>query len=385
MSATTNQGGRTHLMNMNIAMDVSSTAGFRTGTEEYIEGLVYGLFKLGIAVVGVGRQNQGLQPDEPCLGLDVRSSPSPIAKWWWEYYGVRRVPRDVNVLHIPFMAHPEGRLSVPSVVTVHDLIPYRLDAYRKSVKEQRYFSHIGRAMPYADCLVAISQATYNDLSELFPSLVNKTVVIPNGVHHHYFEEMPIEQVGFVARRFGLRRRPRMLYAGGYDERKNVGTLIRAMKGVFARHPGGELVLVGAKDNLTIRRQVQDQGIEGRVVVTPFVSRADLVALYNGADVFVYPSRFEGFGLPPAQALAVGIPVVASDIPPIQEVVREYGTLVNPNSVEAWVSAIDEVLNGSDSLQRRVTEGQAYAQAFSWPHIAEAYLKIYEDVVKGRRS
>lgn len=383
MSATMNQGGRAHLMN--IAMDISSTAGFRTGTEEYIEGLVYGLYKQGIEVVGVGRPNQGLQPDKARLGLDVRSSPSPIAKWWWEYYGVRRVPRHVNVLHIPFMAHPEGRLSVPSVVTVHDLIPYRLDAYRKSVKEQRYFSHIQRAMPYVDRLVAISQATYSDLAEFFPSLIAKTVVIPNGVHHHYFEEIPIEEVGLVARRYGLRRRPRVLYAGGYDERKNVGTLIQAMRGVFAMHSGGELVLVGAKDNLSIRRQVQDQGIESRVVVTPFVSRADLVALYNGADVFVYPSRFEGFGLPPAQALAVGIPVVASDIPPIREVVGEYGTLVNPNSVEDWVDAINQVLNASDSLQRQVEEGQAYAQAFSWPRIAQAYLKTYENVVKERQS
>lgn len=369
---------------MNIAIDLSSTAGFRTGTEEYIEGLVYGLRRAGTQVVGVGRKTQALLPDKPRLGLDLRRSPSPFGKWWWEYYGVRRVPKDIELLHIPFMAHPEGRLAVPTVVTVHDLIPYRMAAYRQSVKEHRYFAHIERALPFADRLVAISQATYDDIAEYFPHLLNKTVIVPNGVHPDYFEELSADQVAHVVRRYGLHRHPRILYAGGYDERKNVGTLLHAVGEVFRTRRDGELILVGAKDNLAIRRQVVENGLDTRVVVTPFVSRADLVALFNSADLFVYPSRYEGFGMPPAQALAVGIPVVASNIPPIREVVNEYGILVDPDSSEAWADAIGRILDSPASAQRMVADGQIYAENFSWARIARDYAAVYREVIKGRK-
>ena len=370
---------------MNIAIDVSITAGFRTGTEEYIEGLVYGLRRSGVQVVGVGRQMQPLVPDKPRLGMDLRPSPPPLAKWWWEYYGVRRVPKDVELLHIPFMAHPEVRLAVPTVTTVHDLIPYRLASYRKSVKEQRYFAHIERALPLADRLAAVSEATRDDIAEFFPELLSRTVVIPNGVHPDFFADVPAEQIGVVTRRYGLRRHPRILYAGGYDERKNVGTLIRAMGTVFQTRRDGELVLVGAKDNLFIRRQVAESGLEARVVVTPFVSREDLVAMFNSADVFVYPCRFEGFGMPPAQALAVGVPVVASDIPPIREVVREYGVLVDPESEEAWADAIGRILDSPAAAQRMVQEGHVYAENFSWIRRAHEYAAVYQEAIKGRQT
>lgn len=371
---------------MNIAIDVSNTAQFRTGTEEYIEGLVFGLNRAGVQVVGIGREAEALLPDQPRLGLSLRQSPSPITKWWWEYYGIRRAPHDVDLLHIPFMAHPERRLAVPSVVTVHDLIPFRLQQYRKNVKERHYFAHIERALPYADKLVAISEATMADIQELYPKWAPQTVVIPNGVHPDFFQEVDLDQINQVIRRYGLRQHPRVLYAGGYDERKNVGTLIRAMAEVFQHRRDGELVLVGAQDNLGVRRMVGEwKSLEGRVIVTPFVSRSDLVTLYHSADLFVYPSRYEGFGMPPAQALAVGVPVVSSDIPSIREVVKDYGVLVNPDSVDAWVDAVGRMLDSPATAQKLVQEGQAYAQNFAWESIARRYLDVYQDVVKGRRG
>ncbi len=370
---------------MNIAIDVSNTAGFRTGTEEYIEGLVYGLHRAGVSVVGIGRDTQALLPDKPGLGLDVRQRPSPFAKWWWEYYGVRRVPRDVDVVHIPFMAHPETRLSQPSVVTVHDLIPFRLANYRHSIKERRYFAHVARALPFADRLVAISEATKHDMAEVFPELLAKTVVIPNGVHPDFFVEVDVERVSQITRRYGLRRHPRILYAGGYDERKNVGTLITAMAEVFQHRKDGELVLVGAQDHLSVRRQVAEAGLDARVVVTPFVTRTELVALYHSSDLFVYPSRYEGFGMPPAQALAVGVPVIAGDTPAVREVVQDFGLLVEPDNIDGWVDAIGRVLDSPAMVHKLMAAGQEYAVRFAWEEIAQRYLAVYQAAAKERNG
>lgn len=371
---------------MNIAMDVANTAGFWTGTEEYIEGLVYGLHRAGASVVGVGRETQALLPDKPRLGLDVRNRPGPLAKWWWEYYGVRRVPRDVDILHIPYMAHPSVRLAVPTVVTVHDLIPYRLSSYRHSMKERQYFAHVQRALPHADRLVAISETTLHDLAEIFPQLVSKARVILNGVHPDFFREVDHERLTQTVRRLGLRHRPRVLYVGGYDVRKNVGTLIEAMAEVLRQHPDGELVLVGAQDQLEIRRHLVQAGIDGRTVVTPFVSRSDLVALYRSADLFVFPSRYEGFGMPPAQALAVGVPVIAGDTPAVREVVQHYGELVPPDDRDAWVDAIGRALGSPAALQKRSTEGQQYAEAqFAWESVSHRYLALYQEAAKERQG
>lgn len=369
---------------MNIAVDVSSTAGFRTGTEEYIEGLVFGLHRVGLGVVGVGRETQALVPDKPRLGLPLRASPSLWRKWWWEYLAIRHVPRDVDVLHIPFLAHPTARLAIPSVVTVHDLIPFRLASYRKNLKERQYFRHVERALPFADRLVAISEATRQDMVELFPALAGKVSVIPNGVHPDYFQDVDGERISQVLRRYGLRQRPRLLYVGGYDDRKNVPLLIRAIREVFQHRRDGELVLVGAQDNLVIRRLVAELGLETRVAVTPFVSRNELVALYNSADLFVYPSRYEGFGLPPAQALVVGVPVIASDIPALREVISDYGVLVSPDAQDGWVDAIQRSMDTPATLHKMVVEGQLYAERFSWERVAAAYVTVYRLAIEGRR-
>ncbi|MCY0878278.1 MAG: glycosyltransferase family 1 protein [Firmicutes bacterium] len=369
---------------MNIAIDVSTTAGFRTGTEEYIEGLVFGLHRAGVGVVGVGRETQALVPDKPRLGLPVRPSPSVWRKWWWEYVAIRRVPRDVDVLHIPFLAHPQARLAIPTVVTVHDLIPFRLASYRKNLKERQYFSHIERALPFADRLVAISEATRQDALELFPALAGKLSVIPNGVHPDFFADVDGERISQVLRRYGLRQRPRLLYVGGYDERKNVPLLLRAIADVFRRRRDGELVLVGAQDNLVIRRLVAELGLDARVAVTPFISRAELVALYNSADLFVYPSRYEGFGMPPAQALVAGVPVIASDIPALREVVGDYGVLVAPEAQDAWTEAIQRSMDTPATLHKMVVEGQLYAERFSWERVATAYVGVYRLAIEGRQ-
>lgn len=369
---------------MNLAIDVSTTAGFRTGTEEYIEGLVFGLQRSGVQVVGIGRRSQALLSDKPRLGLDIRPKPSVLRKLWWEYYGVRRLPPDVQVVHIPFMAHPTVRMRVPSVVTVHDLIPFRLTSYHQSWRERSYFRHVARSLPYADRLVAISQATLSDLATLFPSLVPKAVVIPNGVHPEFYEKVPAERVARLTRRFALRQRPRVLYVGGYDERKNVKMLLKAMALAFAGRREGELVLVGAEEVPEVRRWLDEVKLTDRTILTPFVSREELVALYSDADVFVYPSRYEGFGMPPAQALAVGVPVVASDIPPVREVIQHFGVLVDPDSVEAWTVAVQRAMDSPAAMHQMVIEGQSYAERFSWRAIALQYKSVYQDAIQGRQ-
>ncbi|MDA8192849.1 MAG: glycosyltransferase family 1 protein [Thermaerobacter sp.] len=369
---------------MKIAMDVSGLAELRTGTEEYIEGLVWGLNRQGVSVVGMGRHGP-LLPDQPGLGLPARPDPSLWRKWWWETVGVKRVPPAVELLHIPHLSHPASRLPVPSVVTVHDLIPWRLPSYRHRWRERAYFSQIKRTLPYATALVAISEATRGDIADFFPGLASKVTVIPNGVHLDFFLPVDVALMEAAHRRNGLRRHPRLLYVGGYDARKNVPTLIEAARRVFDRVKDGELVLVGAAGRAEVLRAAASAGIGDRAILTPFLSRREVVALYHAADVFVFPSRYEGFGLPPAQALAAGVPVVAGNTPAVAEVLRESAILVDAESGEAWVEAILRVLETPALAQKMAARGKIRAQDFSWEKVAEQYVTLYRRLAGGGRE
>ncbi|MCL5012640.1 MAG: glycosyltransferase family 4 protein [Firmicutes bacterium] len=362
-------------------MDISIMGNCRTGTEEYTEGLVWGLNRVGIQVLGVGRKNQAILPDRACLGLEARPKRSLWEKWWWENIGILSSVKDVSLVHIPYMMHPPRNLSVPTVVTVHDLIPYRLQAYHGRLRERVYFSQIRRYLPNATQIVAISQSTYRDIADFFPQLAQKVTVIANGVHPDYFHPVAVEQMERLTASYGLAKRPRLLYVGGYDARKNVHTILQACQKIFSRMKDGELVLVGALHHEPTLRAVKELGLEDRVIFTPYLLRNQVVGLYQAADLFVYPSMYEGFGLPPAQALAMGVPVIAGDIPAVSEVVGDSGLLVSPHNVDEWVETISRVIQTPALAQKMAARGRARAEDFNWENIAEQYQKLYRRLVR----
>ncbi len=366
---------------MKIAMDISIMEECRTGTEEYTEGLVWGLHRIGTQILGIGHQGRALLPDRSCLGLTPRPKRSPWHKWWWETFGIMSGPQDISLVHIPYMMHPPKAFRVPSVVTVHDLIPYRLQAYHGRLKEKLYFSQVRKYLPLATQIVAISQATYHDIADIFPKWVPKVTVIPNGVHPDYFRPVAVEQMEKLISRYHLTRRPRLLYVGGYDARKNVRTLLEACQRVFSRLKDGELVLVGGLHHESTVRFVEELDLTDRVILTPFLSRSVVVALYQAADLFVYPSTYEGFGLPPAQALAMGVPVIAGDTSAVSEVVEDSGLLVPPSDVSAWSDTIMKVVQTPALAQKMAARGRARAEDFSWENIAAQYLKLYQRIVQ----
>jgi glycosyltransferase involved in cell wall biosynthesis len=279
------------------------------------------------------------------------------------------------------MTHPPKPFRVPSVVTVHDLIPYRLEQYHARARERAYFREVRKNLRMATHLIAISEATFADIQSIMPGLAGQVTVIPNGIHPAYFISPDTEHLEDLTRRFSLRRHPRILYVGGYDLRKNVGTLIQAASRVF-KETDGELVLVGAQGLQGIKELVAGAGIGDQVIATPWLSRDDLATLYQTADVFAYPSIYEGFGMPPAQALAAGIPVVAGDSAAVREVVEDAAILVEPTAVELWADSLLQVIENPALAQKMVARGRELAQDLSWDQVAAKYQAVYERLVSG---
>ncbi|MGC8488018.1 MAG: glycosyltransferase, partial [Clostridia bacterium] len=169
-----------------VGLDGSVLRQFNTGTEEFIESLVRGLYRIGVNLCGIGCAKP-LEPDQERLGQPLREKRPPWAKWRWETAGLvsEAAAAGVNVLHIPYMAHPPGALALPTVVNVHDVIPYRFPAYQRRFRDRQYFKALRGRLQFATRLVAVSRATADDFAVVFPHLTDRLEVIPIGPDEAY--------------------------------------------------------------------------------------------------------------------------------------------------------------------------------------------------------
>ncbi len=358
-------------MTVTVGLDTAPLAGQHTGTEEVLEGLLYGLAAVDQPVVALAHPGQRLDPSLPDLGVKPTPRPSHGAKWRWETSGLARAAAAaaVDVVHVPYLAHPPRALPVPTVVTVHDLIPYLYPGYQRRLRAKIYFRRVAQHVAHARRLVAVSESTWHDIAAVFPAWHSRVVVIPNGVHPAYFADPDPKEVQAARAELNLSGgEPLLLYAGGYQPHKNVPLLAAAAESAGRTTLGLRLVLVGAAGALAT----------GSTVATPLprVSRARLRALYALATLVVCPSRYEGFGLPAAQGLAAGTPVLASDIPAHREVLGDAACLLPVDAPERWADAIGSLVQEARRREDLAGVGRERAEAFRWEIAARHYQALY---------
>jgi glycosyltransferase involved in cell wall biosynthesis len=268
------------------------------------------------------------------------------------------------------------------ISTLHDLAPLIVpEAYSIPFAfSSRMLSFTSRFM---DSIIAVSSSTRNDLLAHFkvdPKLVS---VVPLGVDTDAFRPSDRNKAAlFVKREFGLAG-PMLLHVGGSHPRKNLVRLVRAFG--MAREKGGithKLVLagVGASELPELQQDVARFGLRNSVFQTPPVDHEALLMLYNAADGLIYPSLFEGFGLPPLEAMACGTPVVASSNSSLPEVIGDAGILVDPYNTSSIAEAILRVTQDRALAQDLVQRGLERAGLFSWKKTARDTLDVYNHAV-----
>lgn len=273
--------------------------------------------------------------------------------------------------------------STPGVVTVHDLSFLRLP--RKFPRAKRlYLTRLCQAsVDRARHVIAVSRQTADDLVRFFGTAAARITVIHNGVDRVFSPGNPADIEAFRAGR-GLPSRY-FLYVGTLEPRKNLPTLIRA----FARWRASgdpeahqvKLVLAGAQGwfYAEIFRLVSELGLQDRVLFPGFVPDAELPLWYRAAEAFVYPSLFEGFGLPVLEAMACGTPVLCSRIGSLTEIVGEAALTVPPTAEDGWMAAMALLARQPQLRQELSRRGLAQAQKFSWEATALATLEVYQAV------
>ena len=275
-------------------------------------------------------------------------------------------------------------MNAPGVVTVHDLSFLRLPE-RFPRHKRLYLSKLCRASVLkARRVIAVSKQTAADLLSQFGVDSGRVEVVYNGVSRR-FQPLPAQDVCAFRQRMALPPRF-LLYVGTLEPRKNLPHLLRAYAGWQAHSATGRevaLVLAGAKGwgYQEIFRLVAELGLTGRVHFPGFLPEQDLCLWYNAADGFVYPSLFEGFGLPVAEAMASGAPVICSDAPSLQEVAGDAALIVPAQDQPALQNALERLYTEPDLAAQLQGRGIRQAGRFSWERAAIETIDVYETALQ----
>jgi glycosyltransferase involved in cell wall biosynthesis len=293
---------------------------------------------------------------------------------------VRRDRLDIfhaTAVHMRPVFPPVPRLRCPVVVTLHDLIPQTY--YRVStlpLRQQVFYRWNLRRAVTSDRLVTVSEHSRGDIVSRLGIDRDRVEVIHNGVD---FPPNPDER---PLARLGLRR-PYLLYAGSYEPRKNLAGALRAFRSLVDRGHPHELVAIVepvSGHRAAAIAELESLGVSNRVHLVHSLDEPDLRSVYTAADLVLFPSLAEGFGYPPVQAASAGVPVVASDLPVLREVMGDAAIYAAAGSVERLVEAVESVLTDPALRARQIEAGRRRAQQFTLTRNARAHLELYVKVV-----
>ncbi len=296
--------------------------------------------------------------------------PLPI-EWW---------TGPVDVLHAPDFTLPPTSKDTRTLLTVHDLSFVRapetaapgLRAYLNRV--------VPRSVRRVDHVLADSEATRQDLIALYGTAPDKISVLYSGVDARF---APVEDAAVlraVRARYGIGEGAYLFSVGTVQPRKNYGRLAEALHRLD--YPDLTLVIAGGKGWLddALYRQINALGLGNRVKFIGFAADDDLPALYSAATAFAYPALYEGFGLPPLEAMACGVPMVTSNVSSLPEVAGDAALLIDPLDVDALAEALQRILTDDTLRREMIRKGRAQAARFTWEAAARQLRRHYIDLL-----
>ena len=371
---------------MTLCFDLSAAAHERAGLGRYASSLARALLDLGVPLTAFIND-----PNENGLTAPLRDLPTltahlPRKRWRLRaalsYFGgpsLQATFPGVTIFHatehlLPVIPHAR------SVFTLHDTA-YLLFPQYHLLQNRLYLTlMMPRFLNRADQVICVSENTHRAALRFYRLNPEKVCVIAEGVEPRFQPMDDPVQMDFIRRKYKLPARF-ILYVGTLEPRKNLNTLLEAYAVLRHSLPEVGLVIAGGKGWLyeSFFARLRTLDLEPHVTLTGFVPEADLPALINCAEVFAYPSVFEGFGLPPLEAMACGMPVVVSNASSLPEVVGEAGLSLAPRDISAWVEALSGVLLNPALRADLRARGLQRAAQFTWQAAARQTLALYQDL------
>lgn len=379
---------------MRIAVDARTLLMVRTGIGHYTENLLHGLGSVDsenqyvvFYLNAFRRAYRRSLPPFPYRNFVTRSAAFPNRLLKWALKGdVPLPPVDFLVGRADLFHYPNHAL-LPQwggrrVITIHDLTVLLFPRFHPPERCEALGPALIRAAARADRILVDSDATRRDVLRHLAVPPRRVITVPLAPGP-LCRPRGAAELGPALTRFGLAHRQYLMHLGTIEPRKNLPRLLRVFVRLRREGVGLPLVLAGPAgwDGGEVERTAEELGIGPALVRTDYVSDEDAAALLAGATCLVYPSYYEGFGLPVLEAMASGTPVVASDTSSIPEIAGDAALLVSPEDEAGLLAALQALLKDPERQEDMRRRGLARAAAFTWERTARETLAVYRDTVE----
>jgi len=375
---------------MKIAIDARAAKWYRgTGIGTYCYQLIHSLNKID------AYNDYSLFVPEDCKleipfkdNFHIKYIKQEIQNNFWNEVDIPNplIYKYMDIYHVPQngIGLPKNK-ECPFVITLHDVIPYKMP---ETVGEQ-YLKIFNEKLPdiisLCDGIITVSEYSKQDIASAFNFPKEKiyvTYLASEDIYKPYdktLSKLIIEKNYSI---FG----DYILYVGGFSPRKNILGLLESFSTLLPRLKKDlKLVIAGSKGKSydMYKKRTEELHIEDKVIFPGFISMDHIPFLYSACELFVYPSFYEGFGLPPIEAMACGVPVIASNVTSIPEIVKDSTLLVNPFDIVDLSEKMYEVLLDSELRQSLISKGLKRSSDLTWQHTASSTLKAYENILKSK--
>ncbi len=370
---------------MRIGIDARPLVGPPAGIRTYLSELLNAVAKLDEAheFILYAHRPVAFEAPNSRFQVRVRRNLKGLGPLWLQVYGPRLAEADEVDLFwgAHFLLPLRLQRRVPAVVTVYDLVPF---LFPQTMQLSNYLVtrlFLPPSLARAQRIMVISESVAADVRRVFRISSDRMSVVTPGVRAGFGPRDPVEARRRIAARFGLDpQRPYLLSVGTVEPRKNLLTLVNALASLpRATRMRFSLVIAGAPGWKTsaLYNAAQPLVNEGAVRFLGFVSHDDLPWLYAGAVLFLFPSLYEGFGIPVVEAMASGVPVVASDIPVMREVAGHAGVFASPTAPDEWAKAIMGLLDDSSRQAQMRERGLSQAARYTFQQSALRLLDVFD--------
>jgi glycosyltransferase involved in cell wall biosynthesis len=372
-----------------IAIDIRRMTEFGVGT--YIRNIVRSLSRLdrenSYLLIGPSAKVQEIGPLPPNFHVVPLSAPERSIQGYREFRTTMR-RLECDLVHIPNLFSIPRILPCPYVMTVHDMLEHMSRAREQSgFWRSLHFQLTKRVLEGAARIFAVSNFTKTEIEKLFGIHSDRIEVVYNAIDERFLHgHATAADREMIAQRYQVTY-PFLLYAGRISPHKNVVRMIEAFSALKTElekdqvYPDLKLIIIGddLSGNPDLRRTVVRSGVQNDVRFLGFIPIEVLRIFYDEAKIFVFPSLYEGFGLPPLEAMAHGTPVVTSNVSSLPEVVGNAAVLVNPENVFEIMRALHRVLTDKALRDRMKDRGYQQATKFSWDKSGRRILDVYSQV------
>jgi glycosyltransferase involved in cell wall biosynthesis len=372
---------------MKICYDARVVLNRKTGVSRYAWQLIEHLLKIDRENEWVVLVNPALVEHHPLWQLrrypnvQIRLMRTPrmgIAHYLWFLFAQTSI--DADVYHYPHFDLPFLWKSVKQIVTIHDLqyVKYP-DFFVGLSRLKSVYTRIATklALLRADRVISVSKTTAKDIQRIYKYPESRISVIYEGVDPTFLKHYDSAEILQTLSRYRITR-PYFLFVGQQRPHKNLPTLIKSFSKVVANLPNHALVIIGSgyKGYKEPQEMVARLGLQDRVRFIEYVSDEELAHFYSAATSLVYPSLYEGFGLPLLEAMACGTPVITSNVAAMAEIAGENAILVEPTNVDQLAEALLSVATDQRLRSSLIEKGLQHSRKFTWEQAAHQTLEIY---------